>query len=66
MAASITTRLRDIDAEQLESDFVVSPALEAVFDELHRKTREERGTLSGADEDEIRAALCKFRGELGD
>ena len=60
MAASITTRLSDIEeqidgaAEQLESDPAISPALKAVFDELHRKTREARDTLKGADEDEIR------------
>ena len=60
MAASITTRLSDIEeqidgaAEQLESDPAISPALKAVFDELHRKTREARDSLKGADEDKIR------------
>lgn len=60
MAASITTRLSEIEeqidsaAEQLESDPAVSPALKAVFDELHRKTREARDTLKGADQDKIR------------
>ena len=65
MAASITTRLSDIEeqidgaAEQLESDPAVSPALKAVFDELHRKTREARDTLTGADEDKIRERVIE-------
>ena len=60
MAASITTRLGDIEeqiddaAEQLENDAGASPALKAVFDELHRKTKEARDALKGADEDKIR------------
>jgi hypothetical protein len=60
MAASITTRLSDIEeqmdsaAEQLENDSRASSALKAVFDELHQKTREARDVLKGAGEDEIR------------
>ena len=65
MAASIITRLSDIEeqidgaAEQLESDPAISPALKAVFDELHRKTREARDTLKGADEDKIRERVIE-------
>jgi hypothetical protein len=60
MAASITTRLADIEeqidetAEQLEQDAGASSSLKAVFEELHRKTREARDTLKGADEETIR------------
>ena len=60
MAASITARLSDIEeqidetAGQLENDSGASPALKAVFEELHRKTREARDTLKDADESTIR------------
>jgi hypothetical protein len=60
MAASITIRLGDIEeqidavAARLENDAGASPALKAVFDELHRKTREARDALKGADENKIR------------
>ena len=60
MAASITTLLGDIEeqiedvAAQLENDAGASPALRAVFDELHSKTKEARDSLKGADEDKIR------------
>lgn len=60
MAASITTRLADIEEQideaeaQLENDGGASPALKAVFDELHRKTREARDVLRGADATTIR------------
>ena len=60
MAASITIRLADIEEQiddveaQLGNDSGASPALKAVFQELHRKTREARDSLKGADEQTIR------------
>ena len=60
MAASITTRLADIEqqiddaAKLLENDAGISAATKAMFDELHRKTKEARDTLGGADETTIR------------
>ncbi len=65
MAASITTRLADIEqqiddaAVLLKSDSGVSPATKAVFDELHRKTKEARDTLRGADEARIREHIVE-------
>ena len=60
MAASIPIRLADIEQQidhvetQLGSDAGASPALKAVFEELHRKTRDARDNLKGADERTIR------------
>lgn len=60
MAASITSRLADIEeqiddvASQIENEAEASPAFRAVFDELHRKTREARDELKNADEMMIR------------
>ena len=65
MAASITVRLGAIEeqiddaASQLENDSAVSPALRAVFEELHRKTREARDSLSGASEEQIREQVIE-------
>jgi hypothetical protein len=66
MAASITIRLSDIEeqiddtAEQLQNDEGASPALKAVFEELHQKTREARDTLKGASEGEIRDHIIEL------
>jgi hypothetical protein len=60
MAASIPIRLADIEEQidhveaQLGNDSGASPALKAVFEELHRKTRDARDHLKGADERTIR------------
>lgn len=65
MAASITTQLADIEqqidaaAAQLENDTGVSSATKAVFAELHRKTKEARDTLQGADEATIREHIVE-------
>jgi hypothetical protein len=65
MAASITTRLADIEeqidetAAKLDQDAGASSALKAVFEELHRKTREARDTLKGADESTIRERVIE-------
>ncbi len=65
MDASITTRLTDIEgkidraAAQLKSDAGASSAFKAVFDELHRKAREARDGVRGADENSIREQLIE-------
>jgi hypothetical protein len=65
MASSITVRLGDIEeqiddaAAQLEGDTSASSAFKAVFDELHRKTREARDTLKAADENKIREHITE-------
>jgi hypothetical protein len=65
MAASVTIRLGtieeqiDIAAQQIENDPGATAALRAVFDELHRKTREARDELRGADEMEIRDRIIE-------
>lgn len=80
MAASITVRLAAIEEQinhvegQLGNDAGASPALKAVFEELHRKTRDARETLRGADERTIRdhvieveeAADCAMRAAQAD
>lgn len=65
MAASITIRLSDIEEqideteEQLQNDTGASPALKAAFEELHRKTRDAREALKGADEETIREQIIE-------
>ena len=60
MAASVSTRLAGIEeqiddvAAKIENEVEASPAFRAVFEELHRKTREARDELKGADEASIR------------
>ena len=65
MSPAITTLLTDIEekidtaAEQLKNDAGASPILKAVFDELHRKAREARDGVRGADESSIREQLIE-------
>lgn len=60
MAASISTRLADVEeqidaiSEMIDDESGASPALRAVIEELHRKTREARDDLRAADEESIR------------
>ena len=60
MAASITQQLSDIEeqidgiVEKVNADPGASPALRAVIEELHTKTREARDGTKGADARAIR------------
>ena len=63
MAASITQQLSDIEeqldgiVENVNADPGASPALKAVIEELHNKTRQARDGTKGADERAIRDHL---------